>query len=115
MRLVQFAMLASIGLYILVAERVAGHLRPNPPLTYAFSFVSICVIGVIFVVRRTFLPHAESELIANPENAAILGAGAQAKSPSTRWCESLALFGLVLRRAGFHLFQTGLFISPASR
>ena len=84
-------------------------MRPNPPLFYAISFVSISVIGVIFLVRRTFLAHAESELIANPENAAILGRWRAGYIAIYALCESLALFGLVLRLAGFHLSQTWTF------
>lgn len=108
-RLLQIALLASIVMYVMVGERVAGRLPPNLPLYYAISFISISLIGAIFVVRRTFLTHSEAQLRANPENPALLARWRSGYIVIYVLCESLALFGLVLRMTGFQLSQTWAF------
>lgn len=108
-RLVQIALLASVVMYVFVGERVAGRLPPNLPLYYAISFISISVIGVIFVLWRTFLANSEAQLRANPDNPALLARWRSGYIVIYVLCESLALFGLVLRISGFQLSQTWAF------
>lgn len=109
-RILQIAMLISIALYVWIGERVAENVaRANPAFYYAVSLVSISVVGVIFVVRRVMLSRFEAQLSIQPNDNALL----------TRWragyiviyalCESVALFGFVLRFLGFPLARIWIF------
>lgn len=106
LRLVQIAMLVSIALYVFVGEAAAGRTAaPNTTVFHAISFVSISIVGAIFVVRRTLVVPSEVRLREKPDDGVLL----------TRWrtgfictyvlCEALALLGLVLRMVGFALAQ----------
>jgi hypothetical protein len=105
-RLIQVAMLFSIALYVVVGEKVALHApTPNSTLFYAISFVSISTVGVIFVVRRTLVMPSEGVLRERPDDAVSLTRWKSGYIVTFALCETLALFGLVLRLMGFTLFQ----------
>jgi hypothetical protein len=102
-RLVQIALLVSIVLYVTVGELVGHTGAANNGLFYGMSLASISILGVAFVVRRTLVLPAEALLGQKPTDPLV----------QTRWrtayiclyalCEALALFGLILRIAGFTL------------
>ncbi|MGA7909697.1 MAG: hypothetical protein WCA16_19980 [Candidatus Sulfotelmatobacter sp.] len=102
LRVVQWAMLASIVLYAGAGEilgRTPG--GANPSESYAFSTIAVAIVGVIFVVRRTLvLPSAES-LAAHPDDGLSLQHWKNGYLATYILCEVLALFGLVLRCTGF--------------
>ena len=84
-RAVQIAFLVSVVLYVGVGEKVGSIERLNEPvLFYVLSLVTIIIVGVILVVRRTLV--LQSAL-----------------------AEAIALFGLVLRFIGFTLSQVWSF------
>jgi hypothetical protein len=106
LRMVQIAMLVSIALYVFVGEEAAGRAAaPNPTMSYAISFVSITIVGVIFVVRRTLVLPSEIHLRAQPDDVVVLARWRSGYIFTYALCEALALFGLVLRMVGFTLAQ----------
>jgi hypothetical protein len=106
LRLVQIAMLVSIALYVFVGEEAAGRVAaPNTTMFYAISFVSISVVGAVFVVRRTLVFASEVQLRETPDDGALLARWRSGYICTYALCEALALFGLVLRMAGFRLAE----------
>jgi hypothetical protein len=105
-RLIQVAMLTSIVLYVVLGEKVVLHApAPNLTLFYAMSFVAISTVGAIFVVRRTLVIQSEAVLGDKPDDVVSLGRWRAGYIVTFALCETLALFGLVLRLMGFGLPQ----------
>lgn len=96
-------------MYVFVGERVGGKLPPNLATYYVASFVSIGVVGAILVLRRTLLANFEAQLCAKPEDAGLLARWRAGYIVMYALCESLAVFGLVLRVLGFQLSQIWTF------
>jgi hypothetical protein len=98
-------MLVSVALYVLVGELVGHRGAANNGLFYGMSLASISTLGAALVVRRTLVLPAEALLGKKPDDPLV----------QSRWktgyiflyalCEALALFGLILRVAGFALAQ----------
>lgn len=109
-RLIQIAMLVSVVLYVLVGEGV-GTVRPlnNSVLFYVLSLVTITIVGVILVVRRTLVLQSAVALAARPNDAATLGRWRAGHIMTYALSESIAIFGLVLRILGFSLSQVASF------
>jgi hypothetical protein len=102
-RLIQIAMLVSIGVYVVVGE-VAGHqLNTDATALYAISVASISVVGAILVVRKTLVLQSEAELSEKPGDPVILSRWKTGYIVTYVLCEALALFGLALRIMGFTL------------
>ena len=74
LRILQIAMLVSIALYILVGERV-GSVRQlsDPTIFYVLSMVTVTIVGVILVVRRTLVAHSAGILRDRPNDGTTLG------------------------------------------
>ena len=104
-RLIQIAMLASVGIYAVAGEVVGARLTTNASTLYAISFASISLVGAILVVRKTMVLQSEAELRARPEDPATLVRWKTGYIVSYVLCEALALFGLLLRIMGFTLTQ----------
>lgn len=104
-RLIQIAMLVSVGLYAVVGEVAGRHLNTDATIIYAISFASISVVGAILVVRKTMVLQSETELKAKPDDPVILARWKTGYFVTYALCEALALFGLVLRMLGFSLNQ----------
>jgi|SRR5271157_5546560 len=101
LRAVQWLMLASILLYCIVAEIVSPGVRPvNPTISYLFSTLCVAIVGVIFVVRRTLVLRAAESLATHPDDNLSLGQWRTGYIATYALCESMALFGLVLRFLG---------------
>jgi hypothetical protein len=104
-RQVQIAMLLSIVLLALAGERLARPLPRDPgdTLFHALSLISISIVGLTMVVRRTQVIPSE----------AVLKKRSDDDLAAARWrtgylflyalCELLGIFGFVLRTAGFTL------------
>jgi len=109
LRTIQIAMLVSIALYGFVGERIPAAGKPDPALFYVLSLVSITVVGIILVVRRTLVLQSEETLRpANPD-AATLSRWRSGYIATYALSEALALFGLILRAMGFTLGQVAPF------
>ncbi len=101
-RLVQIAMLASIVLYVIVGENISSSSAgiPNGTFFYAISFISISIVGGILVIRRTLILQSEAGLRDRPDDPLTLGRWRAGYIVTYALCETLALFGLVLRLLG---------------
>jgi len=107
LRTVQWLMLASIVLYVIVAELVAPSTRPvKPALGYLFATIAVTIVGVIFVVRRTLVLKAEENLATRADDALSLGHWRTGYIMTYALCETLALFGFALRFLGGNLQQS---------
>jgi hypothetical protein len=104
-RLIQIAMLISIVLYAVVGEVVGRRLPWNPTFFYVLSFISISVVGVIFVARRTLVLQSETLLRDRPQDLVSLGRWRAGYIVTYALCETLALFGLILRLSGLPMSQ----------
>ena len=110
LRVMQWAMLASILLYIAVGEILGPRIRyVDPALSYLFSTLAVGIVGTIFVVRRTLVLRAASTLATQPEDNLSLNQWKTGYITTYALCEALALFGLVLRFRGSELQQSLLF------
>ena len=65
-RLIQIAMLVSVGIYVVVGEVARRQLSTDVTVLYAISFTSISVVGAILVVRKTMVLQSEAELREKP-------------------------------------------------
>ena len=113
-RLIQIAMLVSVGLFVVIGEVVGSIPRLNDPtLFYALSLATVTIVGVILVVRRTLVLQSATMLAARPNDAAILGRWRAGYVMTYALSESIGLFGLVLRLIGFTLSQVWSFYIAA--
>ena len=110
LRLLQWSMLASILLYVVVGETVGPRVRyVEPALSYVFSTLAVGIVGTIFVVRRTLVLRAAATLAQHPEDILSLAHWRTGYIATYALCEALALFGLVLRFQGAEMRQSLLF------
>ena len=65
-RLIQIAMLVSVGIYAVLGEVVGARLTTNANTLYAISFASISLVGAMLVVRKTLVLQSEVELRDRP-------------------------------------------------
>ena len=104
-RLLQIAMLVSIGIYAVVGEAIGARLTADARTIYAISFFSISLVGAILVVRKTMVLQSEEELKKKPDDPAIIVRWKTGYIVTYVLCEALALFGLLLRIKGSTLGQ----------
>ena len=102
-RLIQIAMLVSIALFAAVGEFVGGSSAANSTLFYALSLVSISMLGVALVVRRTLVAPCEALLREKSNDAQLLARWKAGYLFLYALCEVLAVFGLILRISGYDL------------
>ena len=101
LRVVQWAMLASIVLYVAVGQLVSPMARAlDPTMSYLFATLGVATVGIIFVVRRTLVFRAESSLATQPEDSLSLNQWRTGFIATYALCEALALFGLILKFMG---------------
>ena len=106
LRAVQWAMLASIVLYVLVGQLAGPVTRAlDPSVSYLFATLGVAIVGIIFVVRRTLVFRAEASLATQPEDILSLNQWRTGYVATYALCEALALFGLILRFVGGNLQQ----------
>src|ERR1019366_5008313 len=110
LRAVQWSMLASIVLYGIVGEVVGPAARGvDATLSYLFATLSVAIVGVIFVVRRTLVLRAAESLATRPEDSLSLNHWRTGYIATYALCEALALFGLIQRFLGCTLQQSALY------
>lgn len=109
-RAVQIAMLVSVILYVAVGEGIGSVPRlNNPVLFYVLSLVTITIVGVILVVRRTLVLQSAVTLATRPNDTATLSRWRAGHIMTYALSEAIAIFGLVLRLIGFSLSQVWSF------
>jgi hypothetical protein len=101
LRTLQRTLLGSVVLYAIVGE-VVGPLRrsANPTLSYILTTVAVAVVGMILVVRRTLVLRSATTLAEKPDDGLTLNHWKTGYIATYALCESLALFGLILRFMG---------------
>ena len=110
LRAVQWSMLVSILLYVVVGEMLGPRAhRVEPALSYVFSTLAVGIVGTIFVVRRTLVSRAAAELATHPDDTVSLNHWQTGYITTYALCEALAVFGLVLRFRGSEWQQSLLF------
>lgn len=107
LRTVQLTLLGSVVLYAIVGE-VVGPLRgsANPTLSYILTTVAVAVVGMILVVRRTLVLRSATTLAEKPDDGLSLNHWKTGYIATYALCETLALFGLILRFMGFSFQQS---------
>lgn len=109
-RLIQIAMLLSVGIFVLTGEMVGSIPKlSNPTLFYALSLATITIVGVILVVRRTLVLQSAVTLATRPNDVATLNRWRAGYVMTYALSEAIAMFGLVLRLIGFSLSQVASF------
>lgn len=109
-RLIQIAMLLSVGMFVVAGEMVGSIPKlSNPTLFYALSLATITIVGVILVVRRTLVLQSAVTLATRPNDAATLNRWRAGYVMTYALSEAIAMFGLVLRLIGFSLSQVASF------
>jgi hypothetical protein len=78
----------------------------NPALSYVLTTVGVAVVGMILVVRRTLVLRSATTLAEKPEDGLTLNHWKTGYIATYALCETLALFGLILRFMGFGLQQS---------
>jgi hypothetical protein len=107
LRAIQWGMLASVIVYAFIGEVAGGRgISRNPTLNYILSTISVAVVGMIFVVRRTLVLRSEASLAAHPDDGLSLSHWKNGYIATYALCESLAVFGLIQRLAGFTFAQS---------
>lgn len=101
LRTIQLALLASVLLYAAIGELVGPRVRTvNPGLSYVLTTAGVAIVGMIFVVRRTLVFRAAESLTLHPDDSLTLKHWKTGYIATYALCETLALFGLVLRLMG---------------
>lgn len=107
LRLLQWAMLASIVVYGFAGQLIRPLPRNlDPSVSYLFATFGVAIVGIIFVVRRTLVFRAEASLATQSEDPLSMGQWRTGYIATYALCEALALFGLVLRFLGGNLQQS---------
>jgi len=107
LRLIQRVLMGSIVLYVVLGETVSPKRSfSDPTLDYVLSTIAVALVGIIFVVRRTLVLRAEESLAHSAEDRLSLEHWKTGFITTYALCEALALFGLVLRFAGYNLQQS---------
>lgn len=108
LRLMQWSMLASVLLYVLVGQVAPATARIlDPSVSYLFATLGVAVVGIIFVVRRTLVFRAAASLAFHPEDILSLNQWRTGYIVTYALCEALALFGLIMRFLGGNLQASG--------
>jgi cytochrome b561 len=107
LRAVQWSMLASVLLYGILGEIAGpGPRGVDPAVSYVFTTLSVAIIGIIFVVRRTLVLRAAASLATHPDDSISLNQWRTGYLTTYALCEALAIFGIVLRFLGGNLGQS---------
>jgi hypothetical protein len=109
-RIIQIAMLLSVGMFVLAGEMVGSIPKlSDPTLFYALSLATITIVGVILVVRRTLVLQSAATLATRPNDVATLNRWRTGYVMTYALSDAIAMFGLVLRLIGFTLSQVASF------
>jgi predicted Co/Zn/Cd cation transporter (cation efflux family) len=107
LRVVQWTMLGSILLYVVIGEVLStGGRAVDPSLSYVFTTAGVAVVGIIFVVRRTLVLRSAQSLAAHPDDPVTVSHWRNGYIVTYALCEALALFGLILRFTGDNFQQS---------
>jgi F0F1-type ATP synthase membrane subunit c/vacuolar-type H+-ATPase subunit K len=108
---VRIALLVSIALYVFIGERIEQSTSgaPDRNFYFAITLFAITTVGMTFAVWRLFVLRSEVILADHPEDTAALKRWRTGYIITYALCETLALFGFVLRFIGFTLSEVAPF------
>jgi hypothetical protein len=108
---VRIALLVSIALYVFVGERIERSTQSAPDRNFYFAITlfAITTVGMTFAVWRLFVLRSEVILANQPEDTAALKRWRTGYIITYTLCETVALFGFVLRFMGFTLSEVAPF------
>ena len=108
---VRIALLVSIVLYVFIGERIGRSTSgaPDRNIYFVVTLVAITTVGIIFAVWRLFVLRSEATLADHPEDTAALKRWRTGYIITYTLCETVVLFGLVLRLMGFTLSEVAPF------
>jgi F0F1-type ATP synthase membrane subunit c/vacuolar-type H+-ATPase subunit K len=108
---VRIALLVSIALYVFLGERIERSITraPDRNVYFAITLVAITTVGMVFAVWRLFVLRSEAILADHPEDATALKRWRTGYIFTYALCETVALFGFVLRFMGFTLSEVAPF------
>ena len=107
---VRIALLVSIALYVFIGERIGRSTgAPDRNFYFAITLVVLTIVGMIFAVWRLFVLRSEAILADQPDDAAALKRLRTGYIFTYALCETVALFGFVLRFMGFALSEVAPF------
>jgi hypothetical protein len=108
---VRIALLVSIVLYVFIGERIERSTSgaPDRNIYFAITLFAITTVGMTFAVWRLFVLRSEVILADQPEDTAALKRWRTGYIMTYTLCETVALFGFVLRFMGFTLSEVAPF------
>jgi hypothetical protein len=107
LRAVQWSMLGSVVGYAVLGEMLGPGTRAiDPSLSYVFTTLGVAIVGTIFVVRRTLVLRAAESLASHPDDILSLNQWRTGYIATYVLCETLAVFGLILRFRGCNFQQS---------
>ena len=107
LRVLRWMMMGCIALGAALGEGFHRVVRVlDPALTYAFTTAGVAIVSVIFVVRRTLVLRSEQSLVSHPDDPLTLIHWRNGYIVTYALCETLTLFGLVLRFMGCNFQQS---------
>jgi F0F1-type ATP synthase membrane subunit c/vacuolar-type H+-ATPase subunit K len=108
---VRIALLVSIALYVFIGERIGRNTQSTPDrnVYFAITLFAITTVGMTFAVWRLFVLRSEVILADQPEDTAALKRWRTGYIITYTLCETVALFGFVLRFMGFTLSEVAPF------
>jgi cytochrome b561 len=111
LRIVQAFLLISGGVFIFLPQWAQTHpsKQPLPIVLYTIAGNACVIVGIALFVRWVMILRAETVLAANPEDRAALARWATGHIVVFALCESIVLFGIILRYMGFTLAQVTAF------
>lgn len=106
LRMVQVAMLISIGLYAFIAQGYGPAPKPVAPISaITMAALAVSTIGAVLVVRRILVKPAEAELSKNFADTGAQNRWRMGYIATYALSEAVALYGVVLRFIGFSFSQ----------
>ena len=110
LRIIWGALLTSMVLYLFLGERLPHTSREvSKTLFEGFALIYVSVTVAIFAIRIAIISKATGKLAAESEDAGALAQWRFGHIIVFALCESIALFGFVLRFSGSTLPQAGVF------
>ncbi len=109
LQMVRLAMLMSIVCYVFIAKLLPSSATPNPIIFYAITLMSVILVAVMFIMRRTLVLPSEAALATQPGDGKALARWRIGYLLTYCLSEAVALYGLVLHFLGFTLSQVAPF------
>jgi magnesium-transporting ATPase (P-type) len=108
---VRVALLVSIALCVFLGERMerSAPAAPDRNVYFAITLIAITIVGMIFAVWRLFVLRSEVMLGDQPGDVAALKRWRTGYIFTYALCETVAMFGFVLRFMGFTLSEVAPF------